>query len=78
MILSIAVALAGGLFASDAQARGGGGGSHEGGHISGFHGMHIPGEAGSGLQSVKSLVILKRYGAHVVCPELGTRYPVAA
>jgi hypothetical protein len=47
MILSIAVALAGGLFAPDAQARGGGGGSHEGGHISGFHGMHIPGEAGN-------------------------------
>jgi hypothetical protein len=40
--------LAGSLFASDAQARGGGG-SHVGGfggHIGGFHGMHIRSEVG--------------------------------
>jgi hypothetical protein len=45
MTLLMAATLAGGLFAPDAQARGGGGG-HGGGlggvHIGGFHGMHIP------------------------------------
>ena len=42
--LLMAATLAGGLFASEAQARGGGGGHGGGlggGHIGDFHGMHI-------------------------------------
>jgi hypothetical protein len=45
MILLMAATLTGGLFAPEAQARGGGGGHGGGlggGHIGGFHGMHIP------------------------------------
>lgn len=43
LTLLMAATLAGSLFASDAQARGGGGGhmGDFGGHTSGFHGMHI-------------------------------------
>jgi len=47
MTLLTAATLAGGLFAPDAQARGGGGGHRGGlggGHIGGFHGTHIPSE----------------------------------
>jgi hypothetical protein len=48
MTLVMAATLAGGLFASDAQARGGGGGHGGGlgGHIGAFQGMHIRGELG--------------------------------
>ncbi len=47
LTLLMAATLAGGLFAPEAQARGGGGGHGGGlggGHIGGLHGMHIPGE----------------------------------
>jgi hypothetical protein len=45
MTLLMTATLAGGLFITDAQARGAGGhgGGLGGGHIGGFHGMHIPG-----------------------------------
>jgi hypothetical protein len=46
MTLLMAATLAGGFFAPDAQARGGGDG-HQGvggGHIGGVHGTHIPSE----------------------------------
>ena len=48
MTLLMAATLAGGLFAPEAQAHGGGGhgGGLGGGHIGGFHWMHIRGEAG--------------------------------
>ena len=43
----IAVALAGGVFASDAQARGGGGHlrARDEGQVGSLHEMHIPSEA---------------------------------
>jgi hypothetical protein len=51
MTILMAATLAGGLFASDAQARGGGGGGHGGGfggggHVGGFGGGHIGGFGG--------------------------------
>jgi hypothetical protein len=48
LTLLMAATLAGSLFASDAQARGGGGGhvGGFGGYIGGFHGMNIRGGLG--------------------------------
>jgi len=48
LTLLMTVTLAGSLFASDAQARGGGGGhvGGFGGHIGGFHGMNVRGGLG--------------------------------
>jgi hypothetical protein len=85
LTLFMAATLAGGLFAPEVQARGGGGhgGALGGGHIGGVHGMHIPSEVGDThlgghigrirMGSVGSDYNIMRDDYSIMAPERGSR-----